>query len=228
MQFFLLTFFIFKIGIALCYVGAAYFVEKILKKMSPKDASVGLVLFALNPLVIIESLVSAHNDILMIFLALGSIYYFMMHKYVRAFLLFILSIGVKYATGFLVIPLFYALFSQKIFKKFVWNYFIYLSVGVMTVAVLVASQRSNFQPWYLLFVLPFAALLGKKYYVAIPLVILPFFALLEYVPFLFLGNWDPPVPTILFWLTTTGVGLSMVVTILWRLKIALYSKKTVQ
>ena len=57
------------------FLVALFYLEKILNKVSPKDATLGLVFFAFNPLVIIESLVSAHNDIVMFSIVLMSIYF---------------------------------------------------------------------------------------------------------------------------------------------------------
>ena len=66
-NFFLPTFFMFKTLISLSFLGTAFFVSKILNKIYPQNEVFGLVFFALNPLVIVESLVSSHNDVVMMF-----------------------------------------------------------------------------------------------------------------------------------------------------------------
>ena len=73
---FLLTFFLFKFFLTGCYLGSAYLVYLINKKILPEYKDFNLVLFALNPLVIIESLVSSHNDIVMVLFALLGLYLF--------------------------------------------------------------------------------------------------------------------------------------------------------
>src|SRR3989338_10122220 len=62
---FLLTFFLFKFLIAGFYLGSVVLIYKINEKINPEHAVFNTALFALNPLVIIESLVSSHNDIAM-------------------------------------------------------------------------------------------------------------------------------------------------------------------
>ena len=248
-NFFLPTFFIFKTLIALSFLGTAFFISKILNKISPHNEVFGLVFFALNPLVIIESLVSGHNDIVMIFLSMVALYSVMNNKYVRSFILLVLSIGIKFATIFLI-PVFAFLYFQIVHrhsgnsersveasripienKRFwtsqndAWQK-IFLSItALMIIPVAMASVRTDFQPWYLLYVLPFSALISKKYYVFIPSVVVSFFALLQYAPFLYLGNWNEPVPTLLLWITISSILLSLVLILFWQVRSFLVIKK---
>ncbi|MEN9406785.1 MAG: hypothetical protein RLZZ455_1, partial [Candidatus Parcubacteria bacterium] len=62
-QYFVLTYFLFKIAIGMCFIGTCYFLQKIAQRLHSGSSTGVLVLFALNPLVIIESLISGHNDI---------------------------------------------------------------------------------------------------------------------------------------------------------------------
>ena len=218
LKFFLLTFFLFKILISLSFVGTVYFIGKILKKVSPEDEAFGITFFALNPLVVIESLVSSHNDMVMIFFAVCSVYLLMNKKYIRSIILFILSIGVKFATAFILPIYILILFIKKRKKEVNWQFLFTLVASIMIIPVVLASYRTNFQPWYLLNILPFAALVSRKYYIFIPSVILSLFATFEYLPFLYLGNWDKPVPSILFWMTASSIILSLLFTIAWGLK----------
>ncbi len=207
MQYFLPTFFLFKAFIAASFLGSVYFIGKILKKIEPEAAVVGMVLFALNPLVLVESLVSAHNDIVMMFFAIVSWYFLVQKKIILAALFLLLSIGVKFATIFLLPAFFLAIVLQRR-KEYSFDTVNMLALLGMIAAIVGASLRTNFQPWYLLFVLPFAALLPKKPIIVIPTVAMSFFALLQYVPYLYLGNWDPPVPQYLFILTSLGIAVS--------------------
>lgn len=226
-QVFLLTYFLFKILIAASYLGIVYFISRILRKISPKDEVFGMALFALNPLVLIESLLSAHNDIVMMFFAVWGIYQLINKKYLLSFVLFALSYGIKFATGSLSLPVHigavvflagavYYLSRRRALHLDRERVFIILSI-IMIFPVLFASLRTNFQPWYLLYLLPFAALVSYKYFVLLPTIILSFFALLQYVPYLYVGNWDPPIPTILNFLVITSVVLSFVAILFWGL-----------
>ncbi|MCL4418721.1 hypothetical protein M1146_01305 [Patescibacteria group bacterium] len=211
-NFFLPTLFLFKFLSSLSYLGIAIFIAKILRRISPKDEIFGLVFFALNPLIIIEGLVSAHNEMPMMFLAMLSLFLFLNKKYLRSSVLLLLSIGVKFATAFMLPVYAFVYFLFRTNKKINVNLVFSLIAFLMIIPVVIGSIRTNFQPWYLLFVLPLASLTGKKYYVFIPAITMSFFSLLEYVPFLFRGDWNRPGPAILFWLTLTGIIISIFVT----------------
>jgi hypothetical protein len=67
----------------------------------------------------------------------------------------------------------------------------------MIVGVIFESNISNFQPWYLLAAFPFAVFVAHRYSVLIPSVIISLAALFNYAPYLYVGNWDKPIPQIL-------------------------------
>ncbi len=209
LQIFLVTFFLFKILATVSFLGAAYFVEKITHKINPKTSLFSLILFALNPLVIIESLVSAHNDITMFFLALWSIWLLIDNKSVRSILLLILSVGVKFTTIFLAPIYLYVFISNKLKKKINWNIMFFLFSTFMIIPIFIASFRTNFQPWYLLYFICFAVLPKARYFTVIPIIVMSLFGLLEYVPFLYQGDWNAPIPTILNILTDAGISVSL-------------------
>jgi hypothetical protein len=196
LQLFLPTFFLFKFLMLGSFLGSLYFAEKILKKLTPEKKLFGLTFLGLNPLLLIESLVSAHLDIVMMFFALWSFYLLINKKYIVAWVLFILSIGIKFASGFLL-PVFILVPLMHKYKKLSWEVIFSLALILLSLTVIVASMRTNFQPWYLIVPLTFTGFLAYRYVVFLPTVILSFGAMLTYVPFLSLGNWDKPVPQIL-------------------------------
>jgi len=197
LNFFLPTFFLFKLLMAGSFLGTAYYIGKILKKISPEKEVWGTIFFALNPLIIIESLVSAHLDIVMLFFAVWSLYQLINKKYIPALILLAISIGIKFATAALLPVYLVVILLQLKNKKIDWNLVFFSSLILMIGTVIYAAQRTNFQPWYLLEALFIAVFLSKNYLVFLPGVIISFFALLMYAPYLYLGNWDPPVPQIL-------------------------------
>ncbi len=103
--YFLPTFFLFKVLMALSFLGSCYLVYKISAKIFPEYKIINTVFFAFNPLVLIETLVSAHNDIPMIFFILLAIYLFVLKKKVLSWASNLFSIGIKFSTGALL-PLF--------------------------------------------------------------------------------------------------------------------------
>jgi len=212
-QYFLLTFFLFKIFTALCFLICVYYVEKILKEKNKSEVFFGLTLFALNPLVLIEGLVSAHNEIPMIALSLLAFFFLVNKKYIWAIILLLLSIGIKFSTVFLFPVFIYVFISGN--KKINWSR-VFISAVLLTIPmVMLLSYRTNFQPWYVLIVLPFAALAGKNFFIVIPVFIFSLFSLLEYIPFLYTGNWNPPIPGILNGITGSGIVFAFLVTIFW-------------
>jgi len=192
--------------------------RKIIRKVAPADEAFALVFFGLNPLVIIESLVSAHNDIVMMFFAITALYYLVQQQTVKATLFYILSIGIKYATAFLL-PVFAFVWIQQRKKKTInWERVFLVMTALMSLGVIGATYRTNFQPWYLINMLPFAALIGKKPYIFIPTILLSLASLLLYIPFLYTGNWDKPIPSILDMIMYTGIFLSLLFTGGWYVK----------
>ncbi len=214
---FLPTFFLFKFLGVLSFLGTAFFIGRILRKISPEDKIFGLILFAFNPLVIIEGLVSAHNDMPMMFFAILSLYLFLERKHFYSFVSLLLSIGIKFATAFIIPVYVYLLFKRRQ-KEINWNKIFISIILLMIVPIIIATIRTNFQPWYLLYVLSFTAFIKKSFYVIIPVIVLSFFSLLEYVPFLYLGNWNPPVPFILNLIMVISIIVSIVLIIGWRFR----------
>jgi Gpi18-like mannosyltransferase len=194
---FIPTFFLFKTLMAASFLGTAYYIGKILQKISPSHALLGVAFFSLNPLVIIESLVSGHLDIIMIFFATFALYKLLNKKYILSLILLAISIGIKFMTAALIPIFLLIIILQQKNKKIHWDLILSLALLFMTATVIYASHLSNFQPWYLLDIIFLAALLPYRFFITIPFIIIPIFALFNYLPFLYLGNWNPPVPQII-------------------------------
>lgn len=212
LQYFLPTYFLFKILAGVFYLIAVFGISRIMKIVAPKYETFAMVFFALNPLVIIESLVSGHNDIVMMALCVISILFLVQKRFILSFVFLFLSIGIKYATGFLL-PLYLAIvLFQRRKITIPWENIFLIFVVALLFAAGAAILRTNFQPWYLLFVLPVAALVANRSYILIPSIILTIAALINYLPYLYLGNWDEPVPTILQRINISALVLSGIVT----------------
>lgn len=209
-NFFLPTILMFKALMSVSYLGTVYFINKLLNKIDNKNSLFGTIFFALNPLVIIEGLVSSHLDIVMGFFGILAFYLLFNNKKVQSFISLIFSSSIKFSTGFLL-----PVFLFKMFKKVSLEQIALYSIILMSLTVVISSVRTNFQPWYLLEVLPFAAFLSKKDFILIPSIVFSFASLLIYVPFLYTGNWNPPIPIILNYIVIAGI-LSSIVLVLIR------------
>jgi hypothetical protein len=181
--YFLLTLWNLKILSGIFFVLSAFFIEKILIKVDPQYKDIGVVLFALNPLVIIETLVSGHNDIVMMTLALASYYIYLQKNYISSFLVLSLSVASKLVTIFLI-PLY----------LFRWNRLIAL-ICMLIGLCLVLLQR-DILPWYFVWIIPFVALMPRSTDIILLSIAASFGLLLRYTPFLLQGNWDGAAPKI--------------------------------
>jgi len=189
MNYFLPTFFLFKLLIGFSFLGSCYLIYKISEKVFPEDKVLNTVFFAFNPLVLIECLVSAHNDIPMIFFFLLSIYLFLQKKKILSWLSNFFSIGVKFITGGFL-PLFFLLeFLDRTGRKINWEKFFLTSVGLSLIAVVFETIRTTFQPWYLILPLSLAAFVTKKSYISIPAIVASIFAAAVYVPYIYMTDY---------------------------------------
>lgn len=188
---FILTFFIFKIFIAFCYLASCYFIGRILKIINPKYELVGLIFFALSPLVIIESLVSAHNDIPMIAFALAGVFFFFRSKRILAIILIILSALIKIPSVVLLFPVLLSFIPNRYMRikldseRYVWLFVIFSVLGL-----LYAISKIEIQPWYFLWVLPFVSLLKPNRYVMSLVIGISIGLILRYAVFLYYGDWQ--------------------------------------
>ncbi len=210
-QVFLPTLFLFKALMVGSFLGTVYFIGRILEKISPDKKLLGMAFFAFNPLVIVESLVSAHQEVVMVFFSVVAFWFLLNKKYLPAFFFLFLSVGIKFATVFLL-PLFLVvIFLDWRRQKIDWDK-IFLGAGaLMLTAVIFASQRTELQPWYFVWVLPFVSLLTKRKWLLIFSFTISLGLLFQYVPFLYTGNWNPPIPEVKFWLTSGSLLLGILV-----------------
>jgi hypothetical protein len=224
MNYFLPTFFLFKLLMGLSFIGSCYLVYKISEKLFPEDKLLNLVFFALNPLVLIECLVSAHNDIPMIFFFLLSIYLFLQKKKILSFLSNIFSIGIKFSTG-IIFPLFIVLeFFDRTKRKINWEKFFIWSFLLSLLTVILATARTTFQPWYLIFPLSLATFIPRKFYIFIPSVIATIFGLLIYVPYVFMTDYAKQYPLSVNYIEIAGFLAILLFTAVYYLKLKLSLK----
>jgi hypothetical protein len=164
---FILNFILFKGFFALFYLSAVYCLNKMNKKWA--------MIFAVNPLIIVEGLISSHNDLLAVSLAIVGIYYLFKKEKVASRVFLLLSVGIKYIT----LPL--ILFSRSNKKLNLALFF-----GLLVILGYV-SHEMGIQPWYymsLLIFIPFFDDLIMK------LSIFFMGLLFSYYPYILIGEWD--------------------------------------
>jgi len=185
-----------KIFIAVAYIFAALGIGKILEKDQKENALLGIAVFALNPLIIIECLVSPHNDIVMMALVIWSIVAFQNGKRWMSWFLLSASIAMKLMTFFLI-PAFFVKWNRKI------------SLGLMTLGFIAVLFQRDVLSWYWVWMVPFIALIPDYQEIVIVSTGVSLGLLLRYAPFLYFGNWNAPVPTIEAW----GTGIPITIAI---------------
>jgi len=219
-NFFLPTFFLFKTLISLSFIGTAFFISKILKIVSPQNRILGTIFFALNPLVLIESLVSSHNDIVMMFFAVLGLYLLIKKNYIFSFLLLFLSIGIKFAT-ILLLPVFIYIAIKQFRKKLIDFKKVFAIIFIlMTIAVFVTSFASGpnknpeLQAWYFLMLFPFAAFVAQKRLVILLAICVSLAMLVSYIPFLFMGEWPKDIVELKIKLLIVSITVGMLIYVL--------------
>jgi hypothetical protein len=163
---FILSFLFYKLLVIVLFLSATFSLSKLNKKWA--------MIFATNPLIIFEGLINGHNDLIALSLALIGISYFFKNKKVKAFILFILSGGIKYVT----LPLI------GLSRKLWINKIIFL---IELVILVYMGIKMEIQPWYyltLFIFIPYYEELLFKCNIFI------FGLLVSYYPYIRLGGWD--------------------------------------
>jgi len=172
---FILTLASFKLMALLSYLGSAYIIRRL-------SGARGLILFALNPLIIYEAIVAGHVDIVMLFFALLAIYFWTKGQKMSLWVSLLISIGIKYATVVLT-PIF--LWPGK---KLANSATILITLAFVSALGQVLSRE--LLPHY--FLVPFGIVAlypEKRFWRDLVIVLSLIFILIRYLPFLYTGTW---------------------------------------
>lgn len=172
---FVLTLFWFKVMAVSAYLGSSYVIYKLAKEK-------GLLLFALNPLVIYEGVVAGHLDIVMLFFALWGYYLWKQKRKSLSIASWLISIGIKYATAIQLPVLFIPKLSDKQREL--------LLILLAYAGALGQIISREILPHYFLVPLGFSALRTDNKYIVWTGIILSFLLLIfRYYPFILTGQW---------------------------------------
>lgn len=163
---FILSFLFYKLLAVSLYVLTAFVLSKLNKQWA--------IIYATNPLIIIEGLMNGHNDMIALSLALSGIFYLSHNKKIISKILFIFSGGIKYVT----LPIIGL--TKKSWTNKIIFVFILITLGYMGI-------KMEIQPWYYLTLFIFI-----PFYSGLIIDLNLFFAglLLSYYPYIRLGGWD--------------------------------------
>ncbi|MEK7065659.1 MAG: hypothetical protein AAB961_01580 [Patescibacteria group bacterium] len=187
---FLLILWNMKLLIVGFYLLTTLMIGKILGEVDHEKRTLGMTIFALNPLILIESVVSPHNDIVMMGLALTAWYW-------RSWFMLAASVGLKFMT-------------ITLFPVAALGWHRKLALLAMLAGLLYIIWDREILPWYWVWIMPFVALLPRNRSLFILSTGVSTGLLLRYLPYLYLGNWDPPAPMFKLWLTIVPIGIATV------------------
>jgi hypothetical protein len=195
---FLITWLNFKLFALLSFFLTSCFLFTILKKAHDRNSR--LLLFTLNPLILIEVLGNGHNDLWMMVPALIS--YIFLEKYTNekikyqkniflagCLIAILLSIFIKYST-LIILPLIVVMLVPSVIKNLQKHkYYLWLKKHFAEVAAillflpLLSDRSQQFHPWYLLWSLAWLPIINNR---IIRIVLLSFSlsSILRYIPWI--------------------------------------------
>lgn len=176
----------FKLLNAFVYICFSFFIYKVTKNIR------NVIFFAFNPLILIEVLVSGHNDIYMMILALGGLYVWQKNrisKKAAGIVLFILSWLVKGST-IVLLPLVFM-------KKMSWDRVLLIAYCLLSlIFFVVAPLREELYPWYAVWLIAVASFmdLKKRKFIVGFSIVLSFALELRHLPYMWMGYYEGPGP----------------------------------
>ncbi|OGG01453.1 hypothetical protein A2Z33_02870 [Candidatus Gottesmanbacteria bacterium RBG_16_52_11] len=175
---FVTVLFTFKAFLAACFVATVVVIGEIMKNIDPDRRLRAMIFFGLNPLVLMESVISPHNDIVMALLAVGSYLIYLKRRRLLSFLALAVSAAAKTMTVFLY-PV--ALTGWNPMRALI----------AMTLATLAGFAVKELLPWYLLWVLPFAALNVRFTRLTLFFALVSIGFAFSYAPHMYFGDYRP-------------------------------------
>src|SRR3989338_1252747 len=195
---FLLNLLTFKVFIGIFHLINSYLIFKILGKIKPDYQLFGTAFYALNPTLLIEGVVNAHNDVVLASFILASIYFLAFNKKILSYAAIISGSLVKYIPILIVGWLFRESTTDKknIERYIKWSLatmivftYLFSSFKISVPFVSAGATQVQFQAWYLFWTIPIIALIPGKNLLILGTSIC-FGASLRYLPFLYYGDWS--------------------------------------
>ena len=183
--------FTFKIVAITFYIGLLWLIWRLSHK-----SIWALAFFGLNPLVTIETFVSAHNDVVMMFLGLLSFYLLQQRKLLTSVFFLVLSTLIKYATVFLIPVYGYVLFKTVKKKEIRWAKIWLWSALSMYIIFFLSPIREEIYAWYLIWPLSFVALFPPIHMLTFISIGFSFGLMFRIAPFIYTGSWAGATPFI--------------------------------
>ncbi|MEK7572812.1 MAG: hypothetical protein AAB531_00150 [Patescibacteria group bacterium] len=180
---YILSIYIFKFFISLFYIGAGMLIWKITRSLF------SVLLFMASPLIIVETLVSGHNDIVMMFFALLSFYFLRNKRIYFAIFFLLVSILIKYITIFLIPIFIITIIFIYQNKKIDWKNVYFICFLSMLLIFLLAFFREEIYPWYAIWPFSFLVLSPNHKVFLYSFISLTFGLMLSYSSYMYSGSY---------------------------------------
>lgn len=201
---FTLTLLNFKILFVISYLGNTFLIKRISAKIYPGQQLFNTVFFAFNPLILIESLVSPHNESIMLLFLLLAIYQFINNEKRISILTLVVSGGIKFLT-FIFLPFFW------LWKNNDWTRLIKIMTWILLISLIPVIYLREPYPWYFITLIGLIALtLSNKLWLLITIGV-SMATLLRYAPFIYFGEYTKLVSQIQTWVTLTLIFTSIII-----------------
>lgn len=198
---FITTLFAFKFFIGTFHIINSALIYKILQKQNAKNILFKTSLYGLNPLFLIEGVINSHNDVVIATFLLLAIYFALKSKITATVSSLLLGTLTKYIT-ILNLPWFvyYFLFDKRknLHRLILFNFLtmagftiFYSNFQIQVPFISSSGLQVQFQPWYLFWTLPLAALIANSSMIILFLTTSAS-VFLRYLPYIFYGDWSQP------------------------------------
>lgn len=181
---FVITLFNFKLLLSSTYILSTYLLYKILRRNQSKDYLVNTAFFAFNPLIIVETLVSPHNEIVMLMGMYLSFYLLLSKKNMLSLVSLIISGGIKYLS-WISTPFAYMYIKKKLtFPKMI--HLIYISLILLLIPLIYIREMYS---WYFIPLIGLASLSEDSKFIKYLTIGITFATLMRYIPFIYFGDY---------------------------------------
>lgn len=206
---FVFTLCLFKLMFVFFHLGNTFLISRILKKVNPNRELLGIAIYGLNPLILIESLVSPHSEVVMLFFLLVAINTMVSQKnHFLKIIFFLFSVGIKFTT-FILAPFF--IFSDRISKKWRINTIFRMLIIFLTLPLIFQISIREAYPWYFIPFIGLSALIPESKNINVLIISISIGALLRYVPYLFTGAYG----SLASWIQLVLFMLPILIVTIW-------------
>ena len=180
---FIPTLFLFKLMFVFFYIGSILLIKKI-RVLNKENFWNAVVFYAFNPLILIETLISPHNESAILFFMLMSFYYFYQKKnFILSIISVTASFAVKYTTVVLI-PLYFIINIREDDK------FLRYCLLMLLIPLIVLIFNREPYPWYFIPFIGISSLMESRLIKKLVLALSLGFVL-RYAPFVYFGLTEP-------------------------------------